>query len=230
MPEHCQDDHNAVSRRTFVRLGLMSAALAAGHPSLVAEETSSAPAVPYFGALRPLPPGAVLPEGWLKTWLQKQAAELGSHLSEVSWPFTEDYWGTEHQGAYFTPEQEYEVWWPWEQRAYWIDGATRLGLLLNQPDLLERTTKPITYTLTHPDTHGYLGPEVFEDPLADYHRWPHPAMTRNSRFSASRPTKLPRPSSITTSPIRPPMANPSATSTTSKPCCGAMPSPATSGC
>lgn len=165
-----------LSRRTFIRLSLLTAALTAVPPSLSAEADSSA--TPYFGALRTLPPGAILPEGWLETWLEKQADGLGSHLPEVSWPFTEDYWGEEHQGAYFTPEQEYEVWWPWEQRGYWIDGATRLGILLRKPDLLERATKPIAYTMSHPDTEGYLGPEVFQNPLADYHRWPHAVFFR----------------------------------------------------
>lgn len=117
--------------------------------------------------------------GWLESWLQKQAAELGSHLPDVSWPFTEDYWGEEHEGAYFTPEQEYEVWWPWEQKGYWIDGAARLGILLKQDVLLQKSTRPIAYTMTHPDAEGYLGPEVFEDPLADYHRWPHTVFFRS---------------------------------------------------
>jgi hypothetical protein len=179
MSEQRQDAQNAFSRRTFVRLSLMTAALATGRAPLFGEEASAAHGVPYFGALRALAPGAVTPQGWLEGWLQKQAAELGSHLPEVSWPFTQDYWGEEREGAYFTPEQEYEVWWPWEQKGYWIDGATRLGILLRKDALLEKSTAPIAYTMTHPDAEGYLGPEAFEDPLADYHRWPHTVFFRS---------------------------------------------------
>ena len=168
-----------LNRRDFVRFSLMTAALAAGSASLLAEDKDGAGTVPYFGALRALPPGAVLPEGWLKVWLQKQADGLGSHLPEVSWPFTEDYWGEEREGASFNPEQEYEVWWPWEQKAYWIDGAARLSILLNQCPLLKKAIQPIVYTMTHPDKEGYLGPEVFQFPLSDYHRWPHTVFFRS---------------------------------------------------
>ena len=83
------------------------------------------------------------------------------------------------EGAYFTPEQEYEAWWPWEQKGYWIDGAMRLAILLRDPSLLERTTKPLSYTLQHPDREGYLGPQLFQDPLGDYHRWPHTVFFRS---------------------------------------------------
>ena len=170
--------HLDLNRRTFLQLGLMSAAFAAGSGMLTAEESNDPQPVPYFGALRALPPGTVLPEGWLRTLLEKQAAGLGSHLPEVSWPFTRDYWGEEHEGAYWMPEQEYEVWWPWEQKAYWIDGATRLAILLKQDELFKRAIRPIAYTMSHPDREGYLGPEVFQDPLADYHRWPHTVFFR----------------------------------------------------
>lgn len=172
--------HPDLSRRTFLQLSLMSAACAAGPRILAAEDTNAAPPAPYFGALRAFAPGTVLPEGWLRGLLEKQAAGLGSHLPDVSWPFTRDYWGKEHEGSYWIPEQEYEVWWPWEQKAYWIDGATRLAILLKQDDLLKKTTSPIVYTISHPDLEGYLGPEVFEDPLADYHRWPHTVFFRSA--------------------------------------------------
>ncbi len=171
--------HGELNRRDFVRLALMSSALIAGPGSLLAEATAETSSVPYHGELRALPPGAVRPEGWLRGWLQKQASQLGSHLPDVSWPFTKDYWGTEQQGDYWTQEQAYEQWWPWEQRGYWIDGATRLALLLDDHELLARATKPIEYTLTHPDKEGYLGPELFQDPLGDYHRWPHAVFFRS---------------------------------------------------
>jgi hypothetical protein len=106
---------NAWNRREFLRLGLLaSAALAKGRLSFAAEETH--PGVTYYGALQPLAPGAVRPEGWLRYWLEKQAAELGSKLPQISWPFSAAYWAGEETA---------ESWWPWEQKAYWLDGATR---------------------------------------------------------------------------------------------------------
>ena len=166
------------NRRAFVRLALMTAALAANPTASLALEDHERSALSFHGPLRELAPGAVLPNGWLLSFLRMQADGLGGHLPEVSWPFTKDYWGREQQGDYWTSEQEYEQWWPWEQRGYWIDGATRLAILLNDQALLARTREPVEYTLSHPDLEGYLGPELFEDPLADYHRWPHTVFFR----------------------------------------------------
>ena len=179
----------ALDRRDFVRLSMMTAALSLAPRAALGDVGRSGNAVPYYGALRALPPGDVRPEGWLRTWMQKQAAELGSHLPEVSWPFSSDYWGEEREGAFWTQEMEYEAWWPWEQRAYWIDGATRLALLLDDQALLAKATKPVAYTLAHPDAEGYLGPELFQDPLGDYHRWPHTVFFRS--VGAAYDGKLP---------------------------------------
>jgi hypothetical protein len=85
-------------------------------------------------------------------------------LSQVSWPFTQAYWAGEEQA---------ESWWPWEQRAYWIDGATRLSLVLNDQQLMHQVRDPIDHTLSHAAADGYLGPDNFRDPKGDYHRWPH---------------------------------------------------------
>ena len=154
---------NELDRREFIRLALMSSALLAGSSQLLEGEETAPGSVAYSGALRALPPGAVRPEGWLRGYLEKQAAELGSKLPQVSWPFTSAYWAEEQEG---------ESWWPWEQTAYWIDGATRLALVLEDEELLAQTRKPIEYTLSHADTEGYLGPEFFQEPTGDFHRWP----------------------------------------------------------
>ena len=178
-PDSPESDLN---RRDFLRLSLMTSALMMGASPLAAETSeaqAAASPVGYHGVLRALPPGAVRPQGWLRGYLEKQAAQLGSHLQQVSWPFTQDFWGEKRQGDYWLPEQQYEEWWPWEQRAYWIDGATRLGILLEDRQLLEQTTRPMIYTLSHPDSKGYLGPELFQDPFGDYHRWPHVVFFRS---------------------------------------------------
>lgn len=159
-----------LNRREFVRLVLMSSALLTTSGRLLEGEEAGSHAVAYSGALRALPPGAVQPEGWLRGYLEKQASELGSKLPQVSFPFT---------GAYWAEEQEAESWAPWEQKGYWIDGATRLALVLQDQELLAQARKPIEYTLSHADTEGYIGPEFFEDPKGDFHRWPHTVFFRS---------------------------------------------------
>jgi len=151
-----------LSRREFVRLALMSSALMMGTGTLLEGEETQ-PGVASHAAFRSLAPGAVRPEGWLRVYLEKQAAQLGSQLPDISWPFTRQYWAEEQEG---------ESWWPWEQNAYWIDGATRLALVLGDQALLEKVGRRIQYTLSHADNDGYLGPEFFKDPAGDFHRWP----------------------------------------------------------
>ncbi|MGA8940001.1 MAG: beta-L-arabinofuranosidase domain-containing protein [Acidobacteriaceae bacterium] len=129
----------------------------------LARAATATPTVATHGALTELAPGAVEPQGWLRGYLAKQAAELGSQLPDVSWPFSADYWAGLEKGP---------SWWPWEQRAYWIDGATRLAIIMNDTVLFQKTQVPIVYTLDHPGTDGYLGPTYFENPVGDEHRWP----------------------------------------------------------
>ena len=171
-----------LNRREFVRLALMSSALLVGSSQLLGEVVEDSSSVNDFGALTALPPGAVRPEGWLRGYLEKQASQLGSMLPQVSWPFTRAYWAEEQEG---------ESWWPWEQKAYWIDGATRLALVLQDKQLLAQVRKPIEYSLSHVDVEGYLGPDFIQNPKGDYHRWPHTVFFRglaaisDARFSQS---------------------------------------------
>jgi hypothetical protein len=87
-------------------------------------------------------------------------------------------------------EQQFEAWWPWEQKAYWIDGATWLAILLDDKALLAKACRPIEYTLSHPDMEGYLGPELFQDPLGDDHRWPHNVFFRSVAAASDAQTLL----------------------------------------
>jgi hypothetical protein len=178
-PNHAEIE---LDRREFVRLALMSSAALMGSSQLLEGAETDSSSVTYSGALRALPPGAVLPEGWLRGYLEKQASQLGSRLPQVSWPFTEAYWAEEQESA---------DWGPWEQKAYWIDGAARLALVLRDEELLAQVRKPIEYTLSHVDTEGYLGPEFFQDPRGDFHRWPHTVFFRGLGAISDAQSPLP---------------------------------------
>jgi hypothetical protein len=154
---------NELNRRDFIQLSLMSSAMLMAS-SRVLESEEERPAARSFAELHPLRPGAVQPEGWLRTYLQKQAAQLGSKLPQVSIPFTKPYWAGEETA---------ESWWPWEQKAYWLDGATRLAIVLRDEQLMAQVRTTIDYTLTHAAPNGYLGPKFIQDPTGDFHRWPH---------------------------------------------------------
>ncbi|HUA96973.1 MAG TPA: beta-L-arabinofuranosidase domain-containing protein [Terracidiphilus sp.] len=158
----------ALDRRQLLQLGLAGAALLLTHRS--ARAAKSAPMVATRGALTEFAPGAVEPQGWLGAYLARQAAELGTQLPDVSWPFSAEYWN----GL-----EEAPSWWPWEQRAYWIDGATRLAIVMRDTALFQKTQVPILFTLQHAQPNGYLGPTFFENPVGDEHRWPQTVFFRS---------------------------------------------------
>jgi len=156
-----------LSRREFMRMALMSSACLMGAGTLL-EGAELAAGNASHASLQPLAPGAIRPEGWLRAYLEKQAAQLGSQLPQVSWPFTGTYWAGEENGE----AGNHDAWWPWEQKAYWIDGATRLALVLGDERLLAQAREALAHTLTHAAENGYMGPRYFQDPKADFHRWP----------------------------------------------------------
>lgn len=165
-------DGDGLNRREFIRISLISSALLAGSGELLnaqAPDAAHAALVPH-AVLHPLPPGAVEPQGWLRKYMEKQAAHLGSKLPEISVPFT---------GAYWAGEEQAESWWPWEQKGYWLDGATRLAIVLRDDRLLAQTAAVVNYTLSHADAQGYLGPEYFRSPKdLSCSRWPQTVFFR----------------------------------------------------
>lgn len=178
--------HNSSSltRREFLGQATLGSAIAIAAPRLVgAEPKASANAgstpFPKFASLNSLAPGAVVPQGWLRLYLEKQSGQLASKLPTVSWPFTEAYWaGEESTGGH--------KWWGWEQKAYWIDGALRCALVLKDESLLCQARFPIDYTLTHIAPDGYIGPLYLRNPKdskvkdfgPDDLRWPHQVFFR----------------------------------------------------
>jgi hypothetical protein len=158
-----------LDRRNFLQLALMtSAMLMSSSETSIGEKLGSGVGAGYR-VFREMPPRMVQPTGWLRSWLEMQAAQLGYNLPQVSWPFSAPYW----EG-----EEEAEAWWPWEQKAYWLDGATRLALILNDQRLMSEGRKSLDYTLSHIAADGYIGPAYFEDPIGDFHRWPHAILFR----------------------------------------------------
>ena len=162
---------NELNRREFMRLTLMSSAMLMGS-SQVLEAIETDSASPAHAALRSLAPGAVRPEGWLRGYLEKQA-RLCATLPQISWPFTEAYWAG---------MEDADAWWPWEQVAYWIDGATRLAVVLQDETLMAQVRGRIDYTLTHAAANGYLGPQYlqFSEDVrgGGLQRWPHTVLFR----------------------------------------------------
>ena len=87
------------------------------------------------------------PQGWLREILVRQDSGLTSHPEAMSYPFNSNLWvgelerDSENRGA---------DWWRYEQTAYYLDGLTRLGFLLDDAHLLTIAKENIDWVLSHP--------------------------------------------------------------------------------
>jgi uncharacterized protein len=180
----------ALDRREFIRMALMSSALMAATSEFAEGETDFAAS--YHGAMRFIAPGAIQPEGWLRQYMEKQATQLALNLPKISYPFNRDYWN----GLDYDESTGFQ-WWPWEQKAYWIDGATRLALALKDEQLWAQVRSSIDYTLNHADGDGFLGPKYLKSPTVDDHRWPHTVIFRSFAAIGDAQSQLALPAAAT---------------------------------
>jgi len=160
-----------INRRDFIKTAVAgSAVVAAGLPQFLEAEATPSPSRP-FAELRALPPGAIRPEGWLKLHMEGQA-RLTSALADISYPF--------FSGTFWEGEENSPAWFTWEQKAYWVDGATRLALTLGDDNLLAKARASLDYTLNHPSKNGFLGPNFLEfgQDTGGINRWPNTVLNR----------------------------------------------------
>ncbi len=102
--------------------------------------------VKYFGKMRELPAGAVLPRGWLKGWIDRQIAGLTGHPENLAYPYdTCMFAGTPPDPAVKQPQ----FWWRFEQSGYFVDGAVRAALLTTDPAAQKIPTANLDYILSH---------------------------------------------------------------------------------
>ncbi len=165
----CKDSE--LSRREFIKGAVAGSAVlaTAGLPQVLEAEKGSS-SLCAFAELRSLPPGAVKPDGWVRSHMQGQA-RLASALSDIAFPFS---------GRYWEGEENSPVWFTWENKAYWIDGATRLAPVLGDDELLTKARRPLDYTLSHPSINGFLGPKYLEFGVewGALNRWPNTILFR----------------------------------------------------
>jgi hypothetical protein len=95
-------------------------------------------AVKVKPAFLPLPAGAVTPQGWLRDWAVAAANGITGHLDEYSRTIREAWKGHWFHAIGIQPNGEG---WPLEQGSYWLDGAVRLGYILNDTALISKVTK-----------------------------------------------------------------------------------------
>lgn len=86
-------------------------------------------------------------EGWLKEILVRQREGLTGHPEAMAYPYNSCLWAGELERD---SESRGADWWRFEQTAYYLDGLTRLGYLLDDRKLLSVWKENIEYVLAHP--------------------------------------------------------------------------------
>ncbi|MEA2068732.1 MAG: glycoside hydrolase family 127 protein [Verrucomicrobiota bacterium] len=127
-----------------------------------------------FAAFENIPLNRISPEGWQRSFLQKQRDGLTGHLDETCEPFSRGGWAasTADWKPPFYKRQNgagHDVlcWEPFEQTGYYYDGAIRCGLLLNDPFLIDKAETQIYGSIKNAEARG----GVIHADIPD--RWPH---------------------------------------------------------
>ncbi len=106
-------------------------------PDITTTMVRNIPQLKVSPAFIPLVPGAVTPGGWLHDWAEDAAKGITGHLDEYSPTFGKAWkgFGFEARGATADGGG-----WPLEQCSYWLDGAIRLGYVLQDSALIKKAS------------------------------------------------------------------------------------------
>ncbi len=102
--------------------------------------------------------GKITPNGWIKRYLEKQIGGITGHIDDCLAPFNDHATDWYVNGGAI--EQPGGHWAPYEQKAYWIDGALKCAYLTNTAPLLSRVREQIYGVLNTADADGYMGPAL----------------------------------------------------------------------
>ncbi len=119
----------------------------------------------HFFALR-----SIRPAGWLKNFLERQSSGLTGNVAVSGYPYGYKFWGTQADNT----KGSYEAWWPYEQTAYWIEGALKCGYLCGDLELYQQALEEVDFAVSHAAEDGFIGP----DSMREKDRWPHAVFFR----------------------------------------------------
>jgi uncharacterized protein len=123
-----------------------------------------------FSHFQPAPLRGIRPAGWLQDFLERQSKGLTGHVAVSGYPYGYKFWGSKDDQT----KGSYAAWWPFEQTAYWIDGALKCGYLAGDADLYHQALEEVDFAVEHADPDGFIGPDI----LRDKDRWPHAVFFR----------------------------------------------------
>ena len=116
-------------------------------------------------ALQLAAPGTVRPSGHLEEFLNRQVTGTTGHRERLGYPFAGCMWGGSipdvHEGECVYKGRDIvaprdEIWWPYEQSAYFLDGMIRLSQLVPAPKLKDEFKRCLDWCLDHQAEDGDL--------------------------------------------------------------------------
>ncbi len=110
----------------------------------------------------------IKPQGWVREFLCRQQSGLTGNIAVAGYPFNTCLWAGERM------EGSPTAWWPYEQTAYFLDGALRLGHLLDDAELLQLVRSNFDYVRRHVLDSGRFRTELSER----YRHWPYASFNR----------------------------------------------------
>src|SRR5690242_13779736 len=94
-----------------------------------------------YSRFQPMPLREIRPSGWLQDFLDRQSKGLTGNVAVSGYPFGQKFWGTKEDDT----KAAYAAWWPYEQTAYWIDGALKCGYLSGDSDLYHQALEEVDF-------------------------------------------------------------------------------------
>ena len=120
---------------------MIAAAMLMGSATAMAGNDKPAVSKAYY----PFNVGELKPEGWLRDWAKKAANGMTKNIGVDFTEFVRG-WGDANQGG----------WWHYEQTAYYTDGFTRLGFLLDDTLLMNRSRRCMEAVMARQKPNGYI--------------------------------------------------------------------------
>ncbi len=123
-----------------------------------------------YACLEPALLREVRPAGWLQDFLAHQARGLTGNVAVSGYPYGYKFWGSKEDDT----QGSYDAWWPYEQTAYWIDGALKCGYLAGEAALYQQALEEIDFAVNEVAPDGFIGP----DSQRTKDRWPQAVFFR----------------------------------------------------
>ena len=109
----------------------------------------------------PLRLAQVRPRGWLLEFLRRQCAGITGHPQASGYPLDQTFW--EDPSRLPDVADPAMAWWPYEQTAYWVDGALRAGFLAGEESVRKQAVAQVEGAIANTAPDGFIGPEMFRD-------------------------------------------------------------------